>query len=191
MRHRSIRLLVCVAGLLALAHPAAALAQSGTRKPPSPHSRAGGSATRLLAEPARPPANPYRPKDNHEVRLPVALKGYCAVSMRDGQQWIPGQKVFQLVFDGQLYWFAGERRHAMFAAAPHRYVPVLAGNCVVTYEKTGEREPGKIEYGLLAFFGETADLYAAFGQEQHTIGLIRRQIDRRAAGIFAQAATRF
>ncbi len=112
-----------------------------------------GSSTRssqqLLAEPKPRAPNPFLPAIDRDLRLPVAIKGFCAVTLRDRQQWVDGSQSFQQIFDGQLYWFAGQREHAIFKSNPRRYVPALAGDCVVTYALDGERVPGDPQYGIL------------------------------------------
>ena len=110
--------------------------------------RPPGSSGHQFAEVLPNKAKPFQPS-NHRVRLPVAVDGFCVVALRDHQQWVAGKEKYQTIFDGQLYWFSGERQRAMFAAAPERYVPALGGDCVVTYADTGRRPAGRPEYGLL------------------------------------------
>jgi YHS domain-containing protein len=116
---------------------------------------AGGFATaaraqdRLYATPMLTGAYPFLPSEISQRRLPVALRGFSAVALRDQRQWLPGEPQWQLVFDGQLYWFAGPRDRNIFAAAPHEYAPVLAGDCIVTYVDAAQRTPGRLEYGLI------------------------------------------
>ena len=117
-----------------------ACAQSGTRS--------AGSRT-PVAQPKPQGASPFLPAANREVRLPVSLGGFCVVTLREQQEWRPGVEANQLVFDGQLYWFAGQRQRAIFAATPQRYVPALAGNCVVTLAESGLRKRGNPQYGIL------------------------------------------
>ncbi len=135
-----------------------AFAQSSTR--PSSLTATGPSVatdqsdqsqvtTTLSAEPKPQGANPFQPSANRDVRLPVTLKGFCIVTLRERQEWLLGSESHQVVFDGQLYWFAGQRQRAMFAATPQRYVPALAGNCVVTFAEHGVRKCGGPQYGIL------------------------------------------
>ncbi len=111
-------------------------------------SMAIGAQDRLYAEPKLSGANPFLLSEFQNVQLPVAMGGFSVVALRDQQQWIPGQQQLQLIFDGQIYWFAGPRDRDIFAAAPHEYAPALGGDCVVTYVDTGQRTPGKLEFGL-------------------------------------------
>ena len=119
---------------------ACVFAQSGTR-PSYPKT--------ILAEPKPQDASPYLPSANRDIRLPVTLEGFCVVTLREQQEWQLGSEANQVVFDGQLYWFASQRQRAMFAATPQRYVPALAGNCVVTFAESGVRKRGDPQYGIL------------------------------------------
>lgn len=112
-------------------------------------SRVIGMQDRLYAEPDLSGANPFMPSEYQNVQLPVAMGGFSVVALRDQQQWVPGKSQWQLIFDGQIYWFAEPRERDIFAAAPHDYSPALGGDCVVTYVDTGQRAPGKLEFGLI------------------------------------------
>ncbi len=103
----------------------------------------------LVAEPKPQGANPFLPSANRDERLPVMLDGFCLVTLREQQEWLLGSESNQLVFDGRLYWFAGQRQRAMFAASPLRYVPALGGHCVVTFAESGARKHGNPQYGIL------------------------------------------
>ncbi len=123
--------------------PLPALAQGVSSTPPR-----SDQSGRLFASPDLGRNKPFLISDVRDVELPVASGGFSTVALRDNQQWLPGVQKFQLVFDGQIYWFAGERDRDIFAAAPQQYAPVLGGDCVVTFVNTGERAMGKLEYGL-------------------------------------------
>ncbi|MEM8945956.1 MAG: hypothetical protein AAGD11_12340 [Planctomycetota bacterium] len=126
-----------------------AAAQSDTR-PTGSATRPLGSDTRpTVAEPKAAYTNPFLPAIDREVRLPLALRGFCAVTLRDQQTWSDGMERFQHIFDGQVYWFAARRERAIFAANPIRYVPALQGDCPVTFVESGARIQGNPQYGIL------------------------------------------
>ena len=52
-------------------------------------------------------------------------------------------------FDGLEYRFDSSRDRHIFLSARETYVPMLRGDCPVTYAETGNRVAGKLEYGLL------------------------------------------
>lgn len=136
---------VCCCGI-ALSLPVHA--QSDTRAPTS-----AGSMTKpvppLLAEPKSQEASPFLPPIDEDIQYPVAIRGFCVVSLRDQQLWRGGTASYQQMFDGQLYYFASSRESEIFASNASRYVPALAGDCVVTFAELGERVDGNPEYGIL------------------------------------------
>jgi YHS domain-containing protein len=81
--------------------------------------------------------------------VPPALGGFCLVSLRDRQQWQPGDEQHSVFFDGRRYQFASARERDIFAAAPEAYVPTLGGDCPVTLADTGRRQRGSLEFGVL------------------------------------------
>ncbi|MEO0531921.1 MAG: hypothetical protein AAF266_15305 [Planctomycetota bacterium] len=79
--------------------------------------------------------------------MDVALDGYCAVCLTEKRDWVAGTAEYQVGFDGQSYRFPGTDQMAMFQADPTKYAPVLGGDDVVEYAKTGKRSDGKLAYG--------------------------------------------
>jgi len=141
------RIGLCFLGLLWCALPTArTLAQSNTR--PS-SAIANRSTPAVVAEPKPQGANPFLPNTNRDVRLPLALNGFCSVSLRERQEWLLGSERNQLNFDGQIYWFVNQRQRAIFAANPQRYLPALGGDCVVTFAETSNRTRANPQYGIL------------------------------------------
>lgn len=128
-----------------------ALGQNSTQ----PQSIANGSSTTdspppaFVAEPKSQRANPFLPLSERSVRLPVAVDGYCVVTLRERQEWLRGSEANQRVFDGKLYWFRGQRERVMFATRPRRYVPALNGDCVVTLAEHEIRQRGIPQHGTL------------------------------------------
>lgn len=82
-------------------------------------------------------------------QFPVALAGYCVVQLHDQRQWVPGRGGEAARFDGLEYRFDSSRDRHIFQAAREMYVPMLGGDCPVTYAETGKRVAGKLEYGIL------------------------------------------
>ncbi len=93
--------------------------------------------------------SPFNPPSDAEAAppTPLAVEGYCVVTLHDRQQWVLGDRRIAAAFDGREYLFAGPRRRAIFAAAPEKYASALGGDCVVTYAESGERVAGRIQYG--------------------------------------------
>ena len=106
-------------------------AQSGSRGyPPS------GSSARAM-EPASGSAR---------RTAPLALEGYCPVSILEMRKWVKGDPAYRAVYDGRTYLFANEKGKKMFEGNPAKYVPALGGDCVVALVKMGKRVPGDINY---------------------------------------------
>jgi YHS domain-containing protein len=82
-------------------------------------------------------------------QFPIALGGYCVVQLHDGRQWIPGRGGDAARFDGLEYRFDSARERHIFLSARESYVPMLGGDCPVTYAETKQRIAGKLEYGIL------------------------------------------
>ncbi len=123
--------------------------RQGSTSKAGPTATANQSSQSFVAEPKPQNANPFQPVTNRDVRLPVVLDGFCLVTLRELQKWQLGSDSNQVVFDGQLYWFASQHERAMFTANPRRYAPALAGKCVVTFADSGVRVRGDPQYGSL------------------------------------------
>ena len=82
---------------------------------------------------------------------PLALEGYCPVSLKTMNKWVTGNPSIQSVFDGHTYYFANEQGKKMFVADPAKYVPVLGGDCVVSLVKMHQRVPGNIRYATIHY----------------------------------------
>lgn len=78
----------------------------------------------------------------------LAFDGYCAVSMRNKWQWVPGNPQYGIVHLGRTYWFAGPEEQKQFWADPARYAPALSGNDPVLAIDHQQQVPGKREHSL-------------------------------------------
>ena len=132
---KSSRVVFAAIGLV-VAGSVSAMAQSGSRN--DPPSR---SSIRTV-----PPAGSGQ---RAQQQAPLALEGYCPVSILDMHQWVKGYPAYREVYDGRTYLFANEQGKRMFQANPAKYVPALGGDCVVALVKMGKRVPGDIR--LAAF----------------------------------------
>ena len=82
-------------------------------------------------------------------QFPVALGGYSVVQLRDQRTWVPGRGGEATRFDGLEYRFDSTRERHIFLSAREQYVPMLGGDCPVTYLETGRRVAGQLELGTL------------------------------------------
>jgi YHS domain-containing protein len=74
----------------------------------------------------------------------LALAGYCAVCLRDGNAWTKGSEDFSAVYDDREYRFPTALQRDTFLAAPQNYVPVLGGDCAVCLATANKRVEGSI-----------------------------------------------
>jgi len=128
-------------GLLA-ATSLPASAQSGSRSYPSsrPTTR---TTPPQRSQPAEGSSRRVQPQ------APLALEGYCPVSLIAMNKWVKGVSSIQTVFDGHAYHFANQQGKNMFLADPAKYVPALGGDCVVSLVKMGQRVPGNIRHATI------------------------------------------
>ena len=106
---------------------------------PVPTVPTGGGYTR----PEPPRASGAAPRANP----PLALDGYCAVSLTEKERWVRGNPRFGVIHEGRTYLFAGPEEARRFYNDPDRYAPVASGNDVVLLAERGERVPGRREHG--------------------------------------------
>ncbi len=112
------------------------LAQSGTRTEPA-------SISGDLTNP------PEGSGQRAGQQAPLALGGYCPVTILEMRKWAKGNPAYQVVYDGHTYRFANEQGQKMLEANPAKYVPALSGDCVVALVTMGKRVPGNIRYSAV------------------------------------------
>jgi YHS domain-containing protein len=95
---------------------------------------------------------------------PLALDGYCAVSLCDdllanNRQWTLGDKEYGVIHRGHTYLFADAEKARRFFQDPDRYAPVLSGSDAVLAVDEGRYVKGIREHG--AFFGGRIYLFSS------------------------------
>lgn len=107
------------------------------------------------------PSNPsrydadVRPCD---LSMPLALRGYCPVSMIREAELIPGRLEHCCVYKQNRYQFRSEEELREFLSSPRKYLPSEEGFCVVTWAESHRRQSGSIEFPAL--FGDYLFLFA-------------------------------
>jgi YHS domain-containing protein len=86
---------------------------------------------------------------DREVKVPIAMGGYCPVSILNARRWVAGSKQQTVLLDGKLYLFAGEAEKVAFLGNPVAFTPALGGDCVVTATADGTRVRGSIEFSAI------------------------------------------
>lgn len=87
-----------------------------------------------------------------DIQAPLALNGYCPVSMISRAELVPGARNVCLVYQGQKYHFASASDRSLFLQSPDRYLPAESGHCVVSLVEDHQWREGR--YDLPAIFGE-------------------------------------
>ena len=79
---------------------------------------------------------------------PVALEGYCPVTLLETMKWKRADPNFGAIHRGRTYLFASGEEQAKFLAEPDRYSPALSGCDPVQFAHSGNLVEGKRSYGL-------------------------------------------
>ena len=95
-----------------------------------------------------PPKNP-----------PIALDGYCAVTLVEKRQWQPGDPQWGAIHRGRTYLFASAEAQKAFLADPDRFSPVLSGNDPVIRVEHNKNVTGRREHG--AFYNDRIYLFTS------------------------------
>jgi len=126
---KSSSVVLAAAGLLVVGS-VPAMAQSGSRNAP----------------PSGRPTPPAGSGQRAQEQAPLALEGYCPVSILEMRKWVKGDPAYSVVYDGRTYLFANAQGKQMFEANPAKYVPALGGDCAVALVEMGKRIPGNIRH---------------------------------------------
>lgn len=89
---------------------------------------------------------------------PLALDGFCPVTLAENRQWHDGDIRWGAVHRGRTYLFSSAVYQQRFLANPDRYSPVNQGNDPVLALERGIDVPGRREHGVT--FGEHVYLFA-------------------------------
>lgn len=134
-------------------------AVAATSTPVAPPVQQGVAQSQPAAA-SQPPTNPAI------LRMPpgcppVALEGFCPVSLVEGGAWLPGDAQWGAIHRGRTYLFATLAGQQKFLADPDRFSPVIAGNDPVMALERGEQVPGRREHGV--FYNDRIYLFANEG----------------------------
>ena len=97
-----------------------------------------GSGAGIIREfPADMPAPPKM-----MVEVPLALEGFCPVTLYTKENWIPGNPAFSTMYQGHIFRFATMEALVLFAQNPANYVPVAMGEDIVLMVDRNRRVNG-------------------------------------------------
>ncbi len=132
------------------------------------------------------PAGPALPGTTAPARprlpWPLALDGYCVVTLVEQGRWVRGNPQFGIRHRGQLYLFAGPQQKDRFWQNPEGYAPVLSGYDVVVYLEQGHLVSGKRRFGV--FYQGRIYLFA----NEHTLRKFELQPERYAPEVLRRVA---
>jgi protein disulfide-isomerase len=149
--------------------------------------QAPAMAASNLAEPRNVAATPglaggFSPSAPAGATAPAArpalgLDGYCPVTLKQEQRWVPGDKRYGIVHRGCLYLFAGPAQQQQFWAQPDNYSPALSGIDPVLALDNGATVHGQRDHGV-----EYNGMVYLFSSES-TLQHFSRNPERYAAGV--------
>ena len=117
-----------------------------------------GVAAVAATEKAAPAENP-----------PLALDGFCPVSLRVSRAWVEGNKKIGAIHRGQTFLFATEAERSQFLANPDAFSPVFSGLDPVLLLDQNKAVPGARAFGydyMGAFYlFSSAETKAAFAEK--------------------------
>ena len=89
------------------------------------------------------------PKPAVMADTPLALNGYCPVTLVTDHRLTAGKRELTLQHDGRVYRFASDESRDRFRRQPELYVPVNAGRCPVRQVDEGKTQAGDPRCGVL------------------------------------------
>ena len=107
---------------------------------------------------ARQPQLASTPIASRPQESPLALDGFCPVTLAEDEDWRQGDPLWGAVHRGRTYLFTSQRHQQAFMAAPDRYSPMLSGYDPVRYIDRGELVPGVRKHGM--WFGDKMYLFS-------------------------------
>jgi protein disulfide-isomerase len=90
---------------------------------------------------------------------PLALEGYCPVTLCEKSRWEKGNPRFGVIHLGRTYLFAGPAEAKRFYNDPEHFAPVVSGNDVVLLVEEGRTVSGERKYG--GWFDERMYLFSS------------------------------
>lgn len=94
-------------------------------------------------------ATPPQRRPGRMEHPPIALDGYCPVSLLQQEVWKKGDPNWGVVHRGRTYLFSSEQHKELFFARPDHFSPVLAGIDPVELADQGRTIEGKRAHGVV------------------------------------------
>ena len=81
------------------------------------------------------------------VEVPLALEGFCPVTLCTEERWISGNPAYCTMYQGHIFRFASSEALATFARNPASYIPVAMGEDIVLMVDRNKRINGNRKFG--------------------------------------------
>ncbi len=111
-----------------------------------------------------------------DASVPLALDGFCPVSMFKRSELIRGADDQCCVYKDRRYQFVSAPEREAFIQNPKKFLPSEEGYCVVTWAETHRRAQGSIEFPAL--FGDYLFLFANDDARQRFLQDPERYVDQ-------------
>ena len=142
--------------------PVAAAPPAAVTTAPAPQAPAVAAPTNPVVAQAAPSspavsasvAPTAKPAAGGELKLPpgcppLALDGYCPVTVTEKMSWKQGDVKFGAIHRGRTYLFLSAEDQKKFLSDPDRFSPVMSGNDPVVALEQGQTVSGNRKYGLM------------------------------------------
>ena len=94
----------------------------------------------------------------------LGMDGYCCVTLKESQRWVPGDRRWGVNHRGRTYLFASAETQRKFLADPEAFSPVLSGIDPVLAIDQGRSINGQRRHGV--FFDGQVYLFSSEGSLQ-------------------------
>lgn len=105
------------------------------------------------------------------VEVPLALEGFCPVTLCTGERWVAGNPVYCTMYQGHIFRFASLEALTTFSRNPANYIPVAMGEDIVLMVDRNKRVNGNRKFG--AWFQGRVFLFSS----QETLNIFAERPD--------------
>lgn len=126
------------------------------------------------------------------VAIPLALDGFCPVTLADQEKWVAGNPQFYAMFRGEIYRFANENAREQFRKNPEKFAPANDGNDIVMLVERQQVAAGSRRFGVwyrnrmflfaaresLESFAKRPDFFAEIALHYETVSHTNAQCER-------------
>jgi YHS domain-containing protein/thiol-disulfide isomerase/thioredoxin len=156
--------------------------------PPRAENGVGGVDLPAAAAPLSPPVQPQgAAPPAAEPQFPLALDGYCPVTLVEREKWVKGDPKWGARHRGRTYLFAGPEEQKRFFdnQAFDKYAPALSGYDAVKFVEQGATVNGKRAHGVfyrgqVFLFVDEATLQQFWTDPERYAAVVRAELQQSA-----------